>query len=237
MSNPNLRSRIIRLAAAKPELRKHLLPLVSDRQAASEFLDDTGVPEKLPFAPDKYFVGGTNVPLRLLDATRAREKGIHNARVFMWKAYIGEAERRKPISIRPTGDGRYEVLDGNSTYANAVASRWPTIRADIVDVVGVGHTASVTDDLEVVRVDPTRAGFGGAGMVRNLSRGVPHDPNEIVSVEVTLSGTAEALVSRPAMYLAQSEARRHGIHGGMVRRKNNPYRDPQGRMLVTYIVE
>jgi hypothetical protein len=29
----DLRSRIIRLAAAKPELRTHLLPLVSDRQA------------------------------------------------------------------------------------------------------------------------------------------------------------------------------------------------------------
>lgn len=205
--------------------------------AVAEFLDDTGVPEKLPFAPDRYFVGGKNVPLRLLDATRAREKGIHNARVFMWKAYVGEAERRKPISIRPTGDGRFEVLDGNSTYANAVASRWPSIRAEVVDGVGVGHTASAADDLEVVRVEPTRAEFGGARVMRNLSRGVPHDPREVVSIEVTLSGTVESLMSRPAMYLAQAEARRHGVHGGMVRRKNNPYRDPQGRLVVTFIVE
>ena len=99
------------------------------------------------------------------------------------------------------------------------------------------HLATVDDDLEVVRVEPTRAGFGGARMMRNLSRGMPHDPREVVSVEVTLSGTVESLLSRPAMYLAQAEARRHGVHGGMSRRKNNPYRDPQGRMLVTYIVE
>ena len=206
-------------------------------EAAAEFLDDTGVPEKLPFAPNKYFTGGKDVPLRLLDATRAREKGVHNARVFMWKAYVGEAERRKPISLRPTDDGRFEVLDGNSTYANAVASHWPSIRAEVVEDVGVCHTASTNDDLEVVRVEPTRAGFGGSRMVRNLSRGMPHDPREVVSVEVTLSGTPESLMSRPAMYLAQAQARRHGVHGGMARRKNNPYRDTQGRMLVTYIVE
>lgn len=211
--------------------------VASRHLAVSEFLDDTGVPEKLPFAPSKYFTSGRNVPLRLLDATRAREKGIHNARVFMWRAYVGLVDRRKPISIRPKGDGRFEVLDGNSTYANALASGWPTIRAEIVEDVGVGHTASVEDDLEVVRVEPTRAGFGGAGMMRNLSRGMPHDPREVVSVEVTLSGTVESLLSRPATYLAQAQARRHGVHGGMVRRKNNPYRDPQGRMLVTYIVE
>lgn len=60
--------------------------------------------------------------------------------------------------------------------------------------------------------------------MRNMSRGMPHDPREVVSVEVTLSGTVESLMSRPAMYLAQAEARRHGVHGGMVRRKNNPYR-------------
>jgi hypothetical protein len=120
--------------------------VASRHLAVAEFLDDTGVPDRLPFAPDRYFVGGKDVPLRLLDATRAREKGIHNARVFMWRAYIGEADRRKPISVRPTGDGRFEVLDGNSTYANAVASRWPSIRAEVVD--GVGHTASSSDVTE-----------------------------------------------------------------------------------------
>lgn len=201
------------------------------------FLDDTGVPQKLPFAPNKYFVGGEDVPLHLLDATRARVDGIHHAHVLMWQAFNGDAPRRKPISIRPKGAGRFEVLDGNSTYANAVASNWPTIRAEIVDDVGVGHTASIADELEVVRIDPTRAGFGGAGMMRNLSRGMPHDPQEVVSVEVTLSGTPEALVSRSAAHLAQAVARRHGVHGGTTRRKNNPYRDPQGRMLITYIVE
>jgi hypothetical protein len=93
-----------------------------------------------------------------------------------------------------------------------------TLRADVATVNGVDHTASIADELEVVRVDPIRAGFGGAGMLRSLSRGKPHDPREVVSVEVTLSGTPEALVARSAAHLAQAEARRHGVYGGMVRR-------------------
>jgi len=206
-------------------------------EAVSEFLDDTGVPEKLPFAPDRYFVGGEDVPLRLLDATRAREKGIHNARVFMWRSYNGEFARRKPISIRPTGGGRFEVLDGNSTYANAVASRWPSIRAEIVEDVGTAHTASADDDIDLVRVDVQRAGFSTGPMMRNLSRGRPHDPREVVGAEVVLSGTPESLLSRGAHTRALIEARRAGVHGSQARRKNNPYRDPQGRLVVTFIVE
>ena len=106
---------------------------------SSEFLDATGVPARLPFAPARYFKGGQDVPLERLRATRAREKGIHNARVYMWKSYKGEYDPRKPISIRPTGDGMYEVLDGNSTYANAVASGWPSIRAQVVTQVEGQH--------------------------------------------------------------------------------------------------
>ena len=206
-------------------------------EAVVEELGDMGVPEKLPFAPNKYFIGGKDVPLRLIDATRAREEGIHNARVFMWKAYIGEAERRKPISLRPTGDGRFEVLDGNSTYANAVASRWPSIRAEVVEAVGTAHTASAVDDLELVRVDKQHVGFSAGPMMRNLSRGRPHDPREVAGAEVVLSGTPESLLSRAAMVRALTEARRAGVQAFTVRRKNNPYRDPQGRLVVTFIAE
>lgn len=97
--------------------------------------------------------------------------------------------------------------------------------------------ASASDDLSVVRVEPHRAGFSTGPMMRNLSRGHSHDPNEIVSVEVTLSGTPEALMSREAQTVAMTAARRHGIFGGYARRKNNPYRDTQGRLIVTFIVE
>jgi len=206
-------------------------------EAISEVLDDTGVPEKLPFAPNRYFTSGDDVPLRLLDATRAREKGIHNARVFMWQAYNGDAPRRKPISIRPTGHGRFEVLDGNSTYANAVASRWPSIRAEVVEDVGTVHTASLDDDLNLVRVDKHHVGFSAGPMMRNLSRGRPHDPREVSGAEVVLSGTPESLLSRAAMVRALTEARRAGVQAFSARRKNNPYRDPQGRLVVTFIVE
>ena len=98
----------------------------------SELMDTTGIPQRLPFAPSRYFIGGKDIPMRLLKPTRARESGINNARYYMWKAFEGEYERRKPISIRPTGDGMYEVLDGNSTFANAEASGWPSIRAQVV---------------------------------------------------------------------------------------------------------
>jgi len=124
------------------------------------------------------------------------------------------------------------MADTLRTRLIRLAHTRPDLRPHLLPLV-----ASAADDLEVVRVDPTRAGFGGRAMIRNLSRGMPHDPREVVSVEVTLSGTAEALLSREAMYRAQAEARRHGVHGGMARRKNNPYRDPQGRMLATFIVD
>lgn len=42
---------------------------------------------------------------------------------------MGLREPRAPISVSLNEDGSYEVLDGNSTYANAKASNWPTIMA------------------------------------------------------------------------------------------------------------
>lgn len=111
----------------------------------------------------------------------------------------------------------------------------PDLRPHLLPLVS-DHVAASAEDLEVIRVEPTLAGFGRA-MMRNLSRGKPYDPREVVSVEVTLSGTKESLVSRQAMYLAQKEAHRHGVYGGVVRRKNNSHHDPSGRLVVTYIVE
>lgn len=94
--------------------------------------------DPLPFAPDRYFIGGVDVPLALIKPIRARRKGIVNANTFMRQAYEGQAERRGPVTLAEVGDphdirNRYVLLDGNSTYANAAMSGWPTIRATVVD--------------------------------------------------------------------------------------------------------
>ena len=87
-------------------------------------------PHKLPEDPWRSFKKVPNtieVKLTDLTPTRAREKGIENAKKYMWLAYRGEMDKRKPISLKDNGDGTYSVLDGNSTFANAKASGWTRI--------------------------------------------------------------------------------------------------------------
>jgi hypothetical protein len=99
------------------------------------------------------------------------------------------------------------------------------------------YLAASADDLDLVRVDVQRAGFGAGPMMRNLSRGRPHDPREVVGAEVTLSGTPEALLSRGAHTRALVEARRAGVYASAARRRNDPHLDTQGRMVVTFTVD
>jgi len=90
--------------------------------------------EHLPESPWRYFKnvpGAKLIPLSKLTPTRAREKGIANAGKYMALAYNGEMEARKPISLKDNGDGTYSVLDGNSTYANAMRNGWAQIPAII----------------------------------------------------------------------------------------------------------
>ena len=56
--------------------------------------------------------------------SRARPGGIERAGELMLAAHRGEVARRKPVSLCDNGDGTYTLLDGNSTYANALASGW-----------------------------------------------------------------------------------------------------------------
>jgi len=44
-------------------------------------------------------------------------------------AYDGKKSKREPISVRLDGAGKYTVLDGNSTFANAVKNGWDRIPA------------------------------------------------------------------------------------------------------------
>ena len=91
--------------------------------------------DKLPHKLSKYFIKGAKtieVPMDKLSPTRAREKGIENAEKYMRMAYNGEMDRRKPITVYGTTNGRYKVADGNSTYAVAKKNGWKTILADVI---------------------------------------------------------------------------------------------------------
>lgn len=97
--------------------------------ALSEAIEDESLPE-LPEDPWKYFKkvpGAILVPISKLSTIRARPKGIKNAAKYMRLAYDGKMERRKPISLRQEKDGKFTVLDGNSTTANARRSGWKNI--------------------------------------------------------------------------------------------------------------
>jgi hypothetical protein len=83
----------------------------------------------LPHAPDRYFIieRAVLLPVANLLQKRARPEGIANAVKLMAAAYAGYQPRRKPIDVQPLEDGRYLVLDGNSTVSVAVAAGWPVI--------------------------------------------------------------------------------------------------------------
>lgn len=113
----------------------------AQRVAARYVAAEEEPPEKLPEDPWRYFKKVPNVvlvDLKDLTPIRARPDGIKNARKYMWLAYNGQMERRKPISLKDNGDGTYTVLDGNSTFANASASKWKQIPG-VVEQGGAPH--------------------------------------------------------------------------------------------------
>lgn len=107
----------------------------------------------LPDEPYRYFEKTPDsmlVPLSKLETIRARPDGIQHAAVHMAKAYNGEGDKRKPISLKANGDGTFTVLDGNSTTAMARQHGW----SHIVGVVeSAGHHDSDPDWYEYVRED------------------------------------------------------------------------------------
>jgi hypothetical protein len=90
----------------------------------------------LPHNLKKYFTkpaGTIEVEMNKLIPIRAREKGIANAERYMRLAYDGKMERRKPITIYKSRNGKYRIKDGNSTFAVAKKHNWKTIWAEVVE--------------------------------------------------------------------------------------------------------
>jgi len=148
----NLRNKIIRLAHKNPELRKHLLPLVSKTagkfkpapkiksKEEAEAIENTKwqdwEPVQLPDDPSRYFLNSPKLvkpKLSEVKPSRAREGGIANANRLMWLTFNGYNPKRQPISLRKEIDGSYTILDGSSTYANAKANGWRVIWGVVVE--------------------------------------------------------------------------------------------------------
>lgn len=94
-----------------------------------------------------------------------------------------------------------------------------------------------TMGLQVLKTEPVRAGFQGNAMMRSMARGQVHDPNTVVAVELTLTGPVELLLSRDAMTLALTEARREGLYSGFAHRTSQVHVDREGRMVAKFRVD
>jgi hypothetical protein len=105
------------------------LPIVQFAKGGS--ISDGG---KLPEDMGRYFIKTSKtkvVNMSDLIPLRKRATGIVNAEKNMKMAYDGEMDKRKPITIYKS-QGKYRIMDGNSTYAVAKANGWENIWAEIV---------------------------------------------------------------------------------------------------------
>jgi len=121
--------------------------------------------QKLPEDLFKYFKkssGGIEVDVSDLTPIRAREKGVANANRFMWLAYHGAMDRRKPVSLQDNGDGSYTVLDGNSTFANAKKSGWKKLYGKVEKVKSAHLKEAAKKDLQALDFV--------AGLIRQFDR-------------------------------------------------------------------
>lgn len=100
------------------------------------------------------------------------------------------------------------------------------------------HSGSSNNgSLRVLRSTKRTVGFRPREMMDSMSRGRPHDPSKVRSVEVVLEGTREDLLSQGALHFAQAEARRLGLHGGRVQRTQQPQPGSHGKMTATYLID
>ena len=88
----------------------------------------------------KYFVetdGAIEVAISDIEPIRRRERGVTNASKLMGLAYYGVNSRRKPVTLQKLDNGKYKLLDGNSTFAIASMSGWKNIYGLVVNAEDV----------------------------------------------------------------------------------------------------
>jgi hypothetical protein len=104
---------------------------------------------KLPEDMGRYFIKTSKtkvVNMSDLIPLRKRATGIANAEKNMKMAYDGEMDKRKPITIYKS-QGKYRIMDGNSTYAVAKAHGWENLWAEIVKNPNMKNGLKRTDDI------------------------------------------------------------------------------------------
>jgi len=95
----------------------------------------TALAQDLPEDAPAYFVtaeGQTELPVDQLVLSHLRPEGVANAVRYMAAARNGRQAPRAPIDVQSMSDGRWLVIDGNSTAAIARAAGWSIIPAMIV---------------------------------------------------------------------------------------------------------
>jgi hypothetical protein len=84
----------------------------------------------LTHAPPRYFEatpGAVVIAVSDLVLSHVRPPGINSALEKMAAAYRGDHPPRPPITVKAMENGKFLVLDGNSTSAVAIAAGWPTL--------------------------------------------------------------------------------------------------------------
>lgn len=107
-------------------------PAEADKTYLKRIAAELPDPKELPEEHEKYFdmKGAKVVPLDQLVSTKTAEenqKGGNNAPKFMRAAYDGKVAKRAPITVAPTGDGKYKILDGNGTFTGVSAKGWKSL--------------------------------------------------------------------------------------------------------------
>jgi hypothetical protein len=104
-----------------------------DKAYAKRSIDKMPSPKHVPEQHDRFFnmdKATATIPLDKLVSTKSdaeNKQGGDNAPKRLMAAYHGKVAKRDPITVRPTGDGKYEVVDGNGTFTAAKAAGWKAI--------------------------------------------------------------------------------------------------------------
>ena len=113
---------------------------------------------KLPYKLSKYFQqpkGSIRVSTEKLNPTNMVESEVARAYDKMRQAFLGEIEKREPIKLRKKRSARgrvtYDILDGNSTYANAYLSGWSHMIGEVVEEVKEGKVPSIAEIAKAMR--------------------------------------------------------------------------------------
>jgi hypothetical protein len=96
-------------------------------------------PPRLPEEHARYFSGldeATIVPVWQVSPSADKDapaSSVATARTRMREAAAGARTKRPPIDVRPSRDGRYEIVDGNATFAVAAEEGWQTVPVRVAD--------------------------------------------------------------------------------------------------------